>query len=70
MNQEDFETTEAMKIWGGGFAQSLAFACRVADGDNLARIKGAFPELWGNYSKMAAAQRAENGPKWYNFGKP
>lgn len=43
-----------MKLYGSTFEKALAEACMAADSMNLWVIKGAFPELWQEYSKVAA----------------
>ena len=49
---EDNVTIEAMHRYGGSFVQALAEAARLADDDNLDRIKKAWPEYWQRYSEM------------------
>lgn len=45
--------SEAMKRVGGGFVKALGEALMRADPGNRARIKGAFPEYWEQYRKIA-----------------
>lgn len=42
---------DAMEKWGGSFVKALGAAARRADGQNLERIKRAFPEYWAEYEK-------------------
>ncbi len=42
-----------MEAHGGSFVQSLAACCRRADAVNLAKLKAAFPELFGEYAELA-----------------
>jgi hypothetical protein len=44
---------QTMEDMGGGFAAALALAYFRADGDNQARILGAFPELFEKYRRIA-----------------
>lgn len=53
MNDQDHQTIEAMKRYGGGFVKALADAALLADDINLERLKAAFPEYWKKYSDMA-----------------
>ena len=41
-----------MRTYGGGFVKKLAEAADQADSNNLARIKKAWPEYWGEYEGM------------------
>lgn len=49
----DTEILSAMTQFGGGFVKALASAARLADEDNLQRIKDTWPEYWFKYSAMA-----------------
>lgn len=49
----DTKIIAAMKLYGSTFEKALAEACMAADSMNLWVIKGAFPELWQEYSKIA-----------------
>lgn len=51
---DDFDTIDAMRIYGGGFVKALAEAAFHADPQNLARLKAAFPDYWATYREMAA----------------
>lgn len=42
----------AMETYGGHFASALATAAFRADGDNFARLKAAFPDLWADYAQV------------------
>ena len=53
LSENDMKTLDAMDVYGGSFVVALARACRFADPDNLGKIKGAFPEYWAQYRKMA-----------------
>lgn len=52
-HDEMIDVTEAMLKWGGGFVKALAQAMRIADDDNLKKLKDAFPEYWKQYKEMA-----------------
>ena len=49
----DYDVTEAMISYGGGFVQSLGRLYRQADEDNQRRIKLAWPEYWKQYADLA-----------------
>lgn len=48
--QERYDTLQAMKVYGGGFAGRLAEAWQVADSWNSNRLAAAFPDLITKYS--------------------
>jgi hypothetical protein len=39
--------------YGGSFVRKLGAAALVADQDNLAKIKNAWPDYWAQYGRMA-----------------
>lgn len=39
-----------MAVYGGSFVKNIAAAARSADGDNYAKLKSAFPEIWERYA--------------------
>ena len=39
--------------YGGSFVRKLGAAALVADPENLAKIKAAWPEYWSQYDRMA-----------------
>lgn len=49
----DEAVTTAMKRFAGGFVTQLARLFDVADNDNQARIKAAWPEYWSQYQRTA-----------------
>jgi hypothetical protein len=49
----DYDVIEAMKRYGGSFVKKLAEAFALADPQNQARLKAAFPEYWKKYTEMA-----------------
>lgn len=51
MTDQDLLTINAMGSYGDAFVRALAKAALLADPDNLTRIKEAWPELWGKYSR-------------------
>jgi len=55
----DWDVTETMAKYGGGFVRALAACARRADEDNLAKLKAAFPEYWDEYATMARMVRAK-----------
>lgn len=59
----DYDVITAMERYGGSFASSLAVACFHADGQNLARIKLAFVDLWQEYYKLAERDRENKDEK-------
>lgn len=54
----DYEIVATMQRYGGSFARAIAEAAQRADEMNLARLKGAFPELWQEYADMTRLVRA------------
>jgi len=68
-SQLDWETAKAMQVWGGDFVRNLGKLFWMADSDNQERIKSAFPDYWKRYTDLATAERNENGPRWFDFGK-
>lgn len=47
------KVANAMREYGGGFVKALAEAIVRADSENLEKLKGAFPDLFEKYGKMA-----------------
>jgi hypothetical protein len=43
---------EAMRKFGGGFVKLLGNLGAHADDNNIARIRGAWPEYWKQYEEM------------------
>jgi len=54
----DWNTTEAMMCYGGGFVAALGQLYRLADPINQARLKTAFHDYWREYSDIARQQQA------------
>ena len=54
---DDLEILSAMLIYGGGFAKALAHAARLADSNNLEKIKATWPEYWTRYRELALLDR-------------
>jgi len=50
--QREYEILIAMKRYGGGFASRLAEAWLVADNQNRAKLRMAFPDLIEKYADM------------------
>ena len=51
MNKEDdMKILYVMNKYGGSFARSISLAAWVADSENYAKLKSAFPELWKQYA--------------------
>jgi hypothetical protein len=48
---------QTMENMGGSFAAALALAYYRADGNNQARILGAFPDLFEKYRRIAVELR-------------
>jgi hypothetical protein len=53
----DFEITEAMLIYGGGFVSALGALFRCADAENQQILKSAFPHYWMEYRALWLARR-------------
>jgi phage gp37-like protein len=53
MTEQEIQIVNAMEKYGGSFVKALATTCRLADEDNLWRIRHAFPEIWANYTGIA-----------------
>jgi hypothetical protein len=49
----DFDVASTMIEYGGSFVRKLGAAALVADPENLAKIKSAWPEYWSQYDRMA-----------------
>jgi hypothetical protein len=60
VNDEDWWTTQAMLVYGGSFVEALARAARLADHENLERIKAAFPDYWNEYEEFGKKQSFRN----------
>lgn len=50
----NYEISEAMIKFGGGFVQGLGRLFRQADEDNRRRLLLAFPEYWKQYDELAS----------------
>lgn len=48
-----------MGLYGGSFASALSKAWQLADPDNFARLRAAFPELWEKYRELAAIKQSQ-----------
>ena len=53
----DYQITQAMKDYGGGFVKQLGQLYRLADDPNKAKIKECWSEYWQTYSEMAERLR-------------
>ncbi len=49
----DYYTINAMIKYEGSFVEALGKACQCADGENLKKLKEAFPEYWTKYTELA-----------------
>jgi hypothetical protein len=49
----DFDVASTMIEYGGSFVRKLGAAALVADPENLAKIKAAWPDYWSQYDRMA-----------------
>lgn len=58
---QDHEIAHAMATFGGSFAKAISRAFLVADDDNRARMRAAYPELFAEYKGVVQhlAARAE-----------
>lgn len=52
MDERDYYTIQAMRIYGGSFVFALAQAAERADPINLKKIKQTWPEYWKEYEEM------------------
>jgi hypothetical protein len=50
---KDFDVASTMIEYGGSFVRKLGAAALVADPENLAKIKAAWPDYWSQYDRMA-----------------
>ncbi len=60
MNDTDFWTLEAMSTYGGSFVKKLADCARMADAENLLKIKATWPEYWAQYQIMGDKLKGHN----------
>ena len=58
LQDNDNFVIQAMDRYGGGFVRALARAASLADADNLARLKAAWPEYWAQYAEIARLHTA------------
>lgn len=58
----EWEITEAMIRFGGGFVQGLGRLYRQADHDNQRRLVSAFPEYFKEYKELALMLPPEAHP--------
>lgn len=54
MNITDYDITDAMITYGGGFVSGLGRLYRQADAVNQALLKAAFPHYWKEYREVVA----------------
>jgi len=54
----DGQVINAMHLFGGSFVRSLSTTLSLADPENLARLKAAFPRLWNEYADLARLHAA------------
>jgi hypothetical protein len=59
-NDTDFDVTEAMIVYGGGFVSLLGKLFRQADARNKAILKAAFPDYWRTYTELAVLKSEKN----------
>jgi len=52
IQEKDYYTVKAMRIYGGSFVQALAMAFEYADSVNAQKIKDTWPEYWNEYETM------------------
>jgi hypothetical protein len=53
----DYEITTAMTMFGGSFVRAFGALWPLADDDNRARMKAAWPEYWAQYGELALWKR-------------
>lgn len=56
----EYEITEAMLTFGGGFIQQLARCIRASDERNKRTLIAAFPEYMTQYDEIAAGRLARD----------
>lgn len=49
----EYDVTEAMIRYGGGFVSGLGQLYRQADSVNRAKLRAAFPDYWEQYRELA-----------------
>ena len=55
----DYQIVQAMRIYGGSFAEALADLFDRADRENQRIIKAAWPEMWAEYAELAERARSQ-----------
>jgi hypothetical protein len=53
MNDEEMNVVDCMAQYGGSFVKQLAMLFRLADRQNLLRLKVAFQDYWSTYDEMS-----------------
>lgn len=61
MNDQDFWTVKAMRVFGGSFVVALADCMERADESNFAKIKITWPEYMKQYEEMGQKLKQEGG---------
>lgn len=60
----DYQVTNAMILYGGSFVAKLGELFNVADPQNQAALKTAFPAYWAEYAELHKLLKARGeGPK-------
>jgi hypothetical protein len=57
MDPTDYDITEAMIIYGGGFVSALGALFRCADAENQQILKSAFAHYWTEYRELCLARQ-------------
>ena len=53
----DWEITQAMIVYGGGFVSALGELWRRGDAHNQERLKATFADYWELYEEIASQRR-------------
>jgi hypothetical protein len=56
---DDLRISKAMQQCGGSFVRKLGELIPLADDDNRATLRSAFPAYWAKYRQIAIAQGIE-----------
>ena len=60
----DYDITEAMITYGGGFVAGLGRLYRQADPENQRRLKRSFPMYFEEYAEMVRRRRQTRREAW------
>lgn len=63
MAEDDARVVQAMQQFGGSFVRALGALWPLADDENRARLKTAFPEYWITYRDLAILKAEQAVPQ-------